>query len=826
MNLSFTTIRNLGLGLLVGIILAFGVFSFVATNRLNVELDRNIHVRDAELIRIEKIQSLFNRVNRDYTDYMLKKISDLDIIIHSADSLIQESQVLCDVLAIEKDAHLSSAKSLHSNAITFKSIALEYAQSTIVAQSTNETSDIARALKKSELLLYISIINLKKGISEDLRVGDEALVTSMKLVRKVTFIVGAIGLLAGLLVAIFMGSALSKPLRKLAKAATAITKGDMDQTVRLQSNDDLGKLAQAFNSMAHNLKVTTVSKDVLAVQATNLEEKIKQIAEQNRLAEKAKASMANLMADLKSEREFAVILGEAAQKANAAKTEFLANMSHEIRTPLNAIIGFSELLRSTELNEKQDKYAKTVLASGRGLLSIIEAILDISKIEAKERKLENIDFDFPKLLEECIQISSARLKKGSEVELYWKYASDLPPRLNGDPTAIRQILLNFISNSIKFTAEGSVRVHITGALIKDDIFNLKISIKDTGIGIAQDKIEHIFGKFTQADFSTTREFGGTGLGLAVSKALVELMHGSIDVESEEGHGSEFTVQLALGSAKEELGIGIEPLTCAQLRGAKVFIVDDDEHARHILLEHCNKQGMQVLGNVSSGALALKWLSEAKDLPDLIITDILMPGMDGCELSKVITSNPACKGIKLMAVTSDGMPGVAPKAKEAGFDAFLPKPIIEADLIKMIQTTLGDERSEGPIVNRHLSNEVIAKTKILVAEDNMINQELMKEYLVQLDCDFEIACNGQEAVDKMNAAEAGFELIFMDLQMPIMGGIAATKAIRLNHPKIPIIALTASVFKEDREQSFAAGMNDFLSKPIQIQSLKDILHKWS
>ncbi|MFT5206863.1 MAG: two-component system sensor histidine kinase/response regulator [Candidatus Omnitrophota bacterium] len=517
---------------------------------------------------------------------------------------------------------------------------------------------------------------------------------------------------------------------------------------------------------------------------------------------------------------------EAAVNASQAKSQFLANMSHEIRTPLNAIIGFSELMQKTDLNEKQSKYSNTVLTSGRGLLDIITDILDFSKIEAKERKLELIDFDFPKLIEESAQIASARLKKGSEVELFWRYASNIPPRLNGDPTAIRQILLNFLSNSIKFTEIGSVGVIVTQESQDDSgKRKLSIAIKDTGIGIPEDKVEHVFGQFTQVDFTTTRKYGGTGLGLAISKSLIELMHGDIRVESKVGEGSTFTLTFELHDAKEAFIQKALPIGVAKLAGQTVAIVDDNEHARHIILEHCQKMGLEVIYENSSAANALDWLAQASDLPGLIISDIMMPGIDGCMFAQKIKAITAYQDIKLMAITSDSMPGVASRVQTAGFDAFLAKPILESDFSKVVQTMLSGHHPPGKFITRYLSNEIMQTTKILVAEDNMINQELIKCLLDDLNCEVDVVDNGQEAIEKISG-ENDYQLILMDLQMPIMGGVEAAVEIRKTNPDIPIIAVTAAVMKEDKEASLAAGMNDFLSKPIQPEQLQAILTRWS
>jgi two-component system sensor histidine kinase/response regulator len=518
---------------------------------------------------------------------------------------------------------------------------------------------------------------------------------------------------------------------------------------------------------------------------------------------------------------------ETADAGSLAKSQFLANMSHEIRTPLNAIIGFSRLLENSQLKEEQKKKVSIIVSSGEGLLGVINDILDFSKIEANERKLETIDFNFERLIRDCVAITSAKIKAGSEVELYCEYPKGLPKELRGDPTAVRQVLLNLMSNSIKFTKKGSVGIIVEEeAESNSKSKSLRIIVRDTGIGIPADKVDHIFGSFNQVDDTTTRTYGGTGLGLAITKSLIELMRGTIHVESEVGKGSKFIVSITLEEAKVSIVDQIDPVDLEVLNGKQVMIVDDNKFSRDLLRVFSEDVGMTVLNDATVGNGVLNFLANCNPLPQLIIIDITTPSTDGYALAKEIKMNKTFNDIKLICVSSDAAPGEAAKSKEAGFDAYLPKPLMKQDFIQVIQATLGDKRINGPIINRHLSQEIMKGIKILVVEDNVINQELIKALLNEMGCDIEIANNGLEAVEKVKDSTTKYQIIFMDLQMPKMGGLEATKIIRSDLDKrIPIIALTAAVTSEDKAASLEAGMNDFLTKPIQVDQLEEIIAKW-
>ncbi|MGB6867296.1 MAG: response regulator, partial [Candidatus Aminicenantaceae bacterium] len=355
---------------------------------------------------------------------------------------------------------------------------------------------------------------------------------------------------------------------------------------------------------------------------------------------------------------------------------------------------------------------------------------------------------------------------------------------------------------------------------------IQISVKDTGVGIPKDKQKLIFEKFTQTDTSITREYGGTGLGLAITSALVEKMNGKIWVESEEGKGSEFFVILKLRESDLLDRGDITPLESEELKGKGVFIVDDNDNARRLIKSYCQNAGLLVRKEYILAVDAWKELETEKALPDLIISDIMMPKMDGYNFARKIKSEPKFEGIKLVAISSDARPGSARLAKESGFDAFITKPARERAVINVLKTVLGDARKEGQIVTTHMAEELSAKKiKVLVAEDNPVNQKLIRILLQKLGCKEEIAPNGKIAFEKATTEE--YDLCLMDLQMPVMGGVEATKNIRKSgNTKLPIIALTAVAFKEGRDECLEAGMNDFLTRPVDPDKLRAKILEWT
>ncbi len=506
---------------------------------------------------------------------------------------------------------------------------------------------------------------------------------------------------------------------------------------------------------------------------------------------------------------------EAAEQAAKAKGQFLANMSHEIRTPMNAILGFSDVLSHTPLTEEQSQHIKIIHSAGELLLGIINDILDFSKLESGKVQLEMIDFDLENLVYDVFKITKVRIKD-QNLDLYVDFDQDIPRWIKSDPTRIRQVIVNLLSNAMKFTRSGEIGIVVR--MVADKV--LRISVKDTGIGISKENAAHLFQPFTQADESTTRKYGGTGLGLAICKQIADALGGKIWVESKEHEGSEFIFEIPLVRVAGVSSVGIYPLSSEALKGKKIVCVDDHQTSLLIIDRICKNAGMDVLFHAQSVDEAISKLENSPIVPDVVLTDIIMPEKDGFVLADQIRKSSRYKSLKIVAVTSDVRQGSAQEVRTKGFDGYLPKPFYWKDLISVIATVLGDDRpKETPIVTRHFAAEMSLKGfRVLIVDDSKPNQQLMKAYMQMFGCAVDFADNGQQAVDK--ARSNTYDIILMDLQMPVMGGEEATRIIRKEiSTTVPIVALTAAALKEDQERCLNAGMNDFLSKPIDIKTLK-------
>ncbi len=522
---------------------------------------------------------------------------------------------------------------------------------------------------------------------------------------------------------------------------------------------------------------------------------------------------------------------EAAEAANHAKSSFLARMSHEIRTPMNGVLGMTELLLETGLTSTQRKYAETVQRSGKNLLGIINDLLDFSKIEAGKLELENVDMDLRRTIEDIVELLAERAHaKGLEL------ACSIPPNLlthvRGDPLRLGQVLTNLVGNAIKFTEQGSVVIRV--AAVQDTSANvtMRFDVTDTGVGISPDAQTRIFDEFAQADGSTTRKHGGSGLGLAISKQLVEMMGGTIHVESTLGVGSTFwfTASLEKQAAQSEVEARAVPI--GLLTGVRALIVESSAINRGILQQHMSNWEMTIrVAETPKQAIDVLAEAAARSVPyDIAVIDLGLPGADALELARAIRSRPDVAKVRLVMLTRRHADGR--NARDAGFDACLVKPVRQTMLYECLVNVMAGRPQETlatPVVCAPVARPPTGLGgDILVVEDNLINQQVALGILQIQGYRVTLANNGREALDAY--AQGAFDLILMDCQMPEMDGFEATMQIRKREQasggrRVPIVALTANAMAQDREECLNAGMDDHLAKPFSMQTMQEMLDRW-
>ncbi|MFH1998770.1 MAG: cache domain-containing protein [Planctomycetota bacterium] len=751
---------------------------------------------------IDELRHTLSEIRIARTGYMYIFDSDLNMIIHPNSTL--------------EGTNFSSLK----NPTTHNSIGLEL---TAVAHSQkNMLSYKWDKPDEKERYIYDKISWVRHFEGFDWYIASsvyaEELNSSAVMLRNRILYVSGVMLLLSIGAASLFVRKVIAPVKHLSQMAVKVKEGDLSVQCKLNGKDEIGVLGAAFDSMVSQLNANISELD------KKVQERTAELDEKNLKLEEDLVERKRMEEALKQAKE-------SAEAASRAKSEFLANMSHEIRTPLNGIIGMAELALENDLNERDKNTIHVINYEADSLLQIVNAILDFSKIEAGMMELEEIGFDVRELVEDLAgSLFRHAEKKGLEVLCF--VSPDVPDMILGDPGRLRQILTNLAGNALKFTEQGSIDIRAERLEDLGEEVRLRFTVRDTGIGIPKNKQKAIFESFTQADGSTTRKYGGTGLGTTISKQLAELMGGEIALESEVGKGSAFSFSAVFKRhAAHEEGRD-EPVP--ELRGARVLIADDKAGVRHILSAYLKNQGC-ICKEAHDGSAALSLLQDkalSEEVFSLVIVDDDMPGMTGSDLAGQIRAHPGLAPMPIILLTSCSRRNDFARCKDAGIKARLIKPIRRHELFRSVQAALGLSMAAGkaegrPVAEQGTSEKPGNGSRLLLVEDYPTNQQVAMRHLRGAGYEVVLAENGRKAVEAYKRMD--FDLILMDIQMPEMDGYAATRAIREleseRGEKIPIVAMTANAFKGYREECLDAGMDDYITKPMRRKELLAKVAQW-